>query len=237
MKDLHTGAKLQSSPHISRLKRYHPRDGRPQVTPNLPENDMFDWDKESYLARISNQLAVDEEPWEALVPPAAADSTIAEDLAEAKEQARVPDIPSLQKLFEVVHAIYHRYIAKHRLSGRNGITWSAKTARNTKRHLAHAFDRIIGEKLVTTERRTHWSQAIKDIYEVHQLERFMRSMLSNFERVFAMEAYYERYLERLRNRGGPKDPPKDVGLGSEHREDGPNDDEDDAEGPELGDNF
>src|SRR5690606_13150017 len=92
--NLHTNAVLQSSPHVSRLKRYHPREGRPQVTPDLPANDDFDWDKETYLAR-TNQLAVDEQPWEALVPPAADGSTIPEDLAAAKEQARVPEIPSL----------------------------------------------------------------------------------------------------------------------------------------------
>src|SRR6188768_2925670 len=53
--DLSTGVALQSSPHVSRLKRYHPRGGRPQVMPDLPENDEFSWDKESYLARV-NQL-------------------------------------------------------------------------------------------------------------------------------------------------------------------------------------
>ncbi len=233
LKDLHTGDTLQSSPHVSRLKRYHPREGRPQDPPtDLPKDDKsVDWDKESYLARI-NQLAVDEEPWEALVPPAAADSTIPEDLAIAKEQARVPDIPSLEQLFEDVHKLYHEYIAKRKPDGQNGVTWSAKVARTTKSKLMYIFNKRISKRLVTTERCTHWMQAIKDIREVHQLERFMRSMLSDFRRTFAVEVYYERFLERQRRRD---EAPSE--LGDEHRGNGPSDDEDNAEGPELGEQF
>ena len=56
---------------------------------------------------------------------------------------------------------------------------------------------------VNTERYTYWRQAVKDIFDENQLERFMRSMLVHFRQVeiyFATQQYGGRFISSASRR-------------------------------------
>lgn len=243
--NLTTGVPVQSRPHVSRLKPYHPRHQRPQGRPDaLPDNDNFDWDVETYLARV-NQLAPGEEAWHALVPDPPEGSTVPTELLEAEAAAGVADHPTLRKVFHAIHAAYVTFLGTKKVRSGGTHTWGSKATRNARHSVLRALALNGGTWYTTTERRTHWAMAAKDAMSGDQLERFMRSVLVDFPRLFAEEIYLHQYLVRQRAQGvvdedlvigppktRPEDNPVYLDIDNEVDDLAP-----EGEGPELGEEF
>jgi len=109
----HTGKDLQASPHVQRLKPYHPR--RPVDHPELSrEAESFEWAQESYESRVTER-SVDENPEGPLVPAPVDASTVPENAATAAESANITlDQTPLSQLFTTLHAAYHNLRKQNR---------------------------------------------------------------------------------------------------------------------------
>lgn len=192
-----TGELVQSAPHVKRLKPYYEREVRPSVTPTLPEDDQFKWEEQPFRARLDR--IAPKEPRMQIVQEAPEGSTIPEELETALAEAKIPEKSRLVVLFKALHKIY----VKHRTAGKLKRllvpTWSAKKTKTTRHRALEA----LGESsmiFATTERRTSWSNAVRDCLNGAQLEKFLRSVLLHFTAAFKEEIDYEDYCRRQTER-------------------------------------
>jgi len=63
--------------------------------------------------------------------------------------------------------------------------------------MLRALDHNDGRWFVTTERRTHWKQAVRDVHSAETLERLMRAVLLHFNEAFASELFLEQHMHRF----------------------------------------
>jgi len=173
----HTGKDLQASPHVQRLKPYHPR--RPVDHPELSrEAESFEWAQESYESRVTAPVDA---------------STVPENAATAAESANITlDQTPLSQLFTTLHAAYHNLRKQNR-------PYTSKVWHSARDKILAELQRFAAI-FPTTERRTYWSHCVRDIHSGDRLEAFLRAVILGFATAFDTEISFRRFLRQRAQR-------------------------------------